>query len=146
MKILEIYNILLEESKGLNSKEIEEGRIKNLIGAAALTAASLGSPKAQAQEVPSQVQTSISVPQTTAEKRAEVKKRNQERIQKDFEERAKKFGFDTVSDYLAWQESRNKGKDCDAYGGQLRGTDKAKSGCATSEKDRAKKLEKERDR
>ena len=41
----------LKEST-LDPKEIEENKLRNLIGAAALTAASLGSPSAQAQQAP----------------------------------------------------------------------------------------------
>jgi deoxyribodipyrimidine photolyase len=36
----------------LDPQEIEENRLRNLIGAAAMAAASLGSPNAQAQDVP----------------------------------------------------------------------------------------------
>ena len=40
----------------LDPQEIEENRLRNLIGAAALTAASLGSPSAQAQQAPNAAQ------------------------------------------------------------------------------------------
>ena len=135
-------NFLREST--LDPKEIEENKLKNLVGAAALTAASLlGSPKAQAQEVPQKPETTISAPQTTAEKRAEIKKRNQERIQKHFEDQAKKFGFNSVEDYKAWQVERNKGEDQPAGDLNISGANKrgeTKGSCSTGEKNRGESL------
>jgi hypothetical protein len=54
----------------LDPQEIEENRLRNLIGAAALTAASLGSPKAQAQEVPQRPGIEQQAPMTPSGKKS----------------------------------------------------------------------------
>lgn len=52
MNDFDLKKFLVENKLTTNSQEIEENRLRNLVGAAAMAAASLGSPNAQAQDAP----------------------------------------------------------------------------------------------
>lgn len=56
MNNFDLKKFLVENKLTANSQQLEENRLRNLIGAAALTAASLGSPSAQAQQTPTEPQ------------------------------------------------------------------------------------------
>jgi hypothetical protein len=90
-------------------------KIKKGIAAVAVGTALAGSPSIQAQIKPDYAKTLDSIKNakdlTSNEKRTAIKDLNQKRIQKRFEDDAKKFGFDTVEDYKAWQKERGKGED-----------------------------------
>ncbi|CAB4124929.1 hypothetical protein UFOVP54_42 [uncultured Caudovirales phage] len=80
----------------LDPQEIEENRLRNLIGAAAMAAASLGAPKAQAQEVPQRPgieRTQTATPQKTWQQMTQAEKGAKK------QELMKKGGIETFNAY-----------------------------------------------
>lgn len=71
--------------------------------------------------------------------RDSLKTANANRVSSDLLERAKKQGFNSVEEYLAWQKERSKGSDV-GLEGMGSGTTKAGKSCRTETGDSTKRI------
>ena len=108
-----IENKLTTNSKLLSEEEVDEVNWKGLAAGAAMALGTLG---AQGQEAPKPTDSikPLTQRELSIQKREEAKKKKEihmSQVNAELEARAKRFGFDNVKDYLAWQADRQKGPD-----------------------------------
>jgi hypothetical protein len=131
MDNFDLRKFLIENKLTNNSKQIEEVNWKGLAAGAAMALGTLG---AQGQEAPI-TQNPASPPMSqrdiNIQKREEAKKKKEihmTQVNAEILARAKRFGFDNVKDYMAWQAGRQKGPDAELPGLE---TGKANKRCDT---------------